>query len=40
MSLPKRIASLFRNLTRRRKVERDLADEVSSYLDLATERKV
>jgi predicted permease len=40
MSLPKRIASLFRNLTRRRNVEQDLADEVGSYVDLATERKV
>jgi predicted permease len=40
MSFPTRIASLFRNLTRRRRVERDLADEVSSYVDLATERKV
>jgi putative ABC transport system permease protein len=40
MSLPTRIASLFRNLTRRRHVEQDLADEVGSYLDLATDRKV
>ncbi|MEY2575219.1 MAG: hypothetical protein QOF80_706 [Verrucomicrobiota bacterium] len=40
MSLPKRIASLFRNLTRRRNVEQDLADEVSSYVDLATQRKM
>ena len=35
-----RVFSLFRNLLRRRKVERDLADEVSSYVDLATERHV
>jgi hypothetical protein len=40
MSLPTRIASLFRNLTRRRSVEQDLADEVGSYLDLATRRKM
>jgi predicted permease len=40
MSLPKRIASLFRNLTRRRNVEQDLADEVGSYVDLATQRKI
>jgi len=40
MSLPTRIASLLRNLTRRHKVETDLADEVSSYVDLATRRKV
>jgi putative ABC transport system permease protein len=40
MSLPTRIASLFRNLTRRRHVEQDLADEVGSYLDLSTDRKV
>jgi hypothetical protein len=30
---------LWRNLTRRRSVEQDLADEVGSYLDLATRRK-
>jgi putative ABC transport system permease protein len=40
MSLPKRIASLFRNLTRRRHVEQDLADEVGSYVDLATQRNI
>ncbi len=40
MSLPTRISSLFRNLIRRRRVERDLSDEVSSYLDLSTQRKV
>ncbi len=40
MSLPNRIASLFRNLTRRRNVEQDLADEVGAYVDLATDRKV
>jgi predicted permease len=31
---------LSRNLTRRRSVEQDLADEVGSYLDLATRRKM
>jgi predicted permease len=40
MSLLARIASLFRNLTRRRHVERDLAAEVNSYVDLSTQRKV
>ena len=40
MSLPTRIANLFRNLTRRRNVEQDLADEVGSYVDLATQRKM
>ena len=40
MSFLTRIASLFQNLTRRRKVEQDLADEVSSYVDLSTERKM
>jgi putative ABC transport system permease protein len=40
MSLPKRIVSLFRNLTRRRNVEQDLADEVGSYVELAIQRKV
>ena len=40
MSLPTRIASLFRNLTRRRNVEQDLADEVGSYVDLATQQKM
>ncbi len=40
MSLPARIASLFRNLTRHRAVEQDLADEVGSYVDLATQRKM
>ncbi|HZE56227.1 MAG TPA: ABC transporter permease [Chthoniobacterales bacterium] len=40
MSLLSRIASLFRNLTRRRDVERDLAAEVNSYVDLATQQKV
>jgi hypothetical protein len=39
MSFSARIASLVRNLTRRRRVERDLSDEVSSYVDLATQRK-
>src|SRR5947207_2781203 len=40
MSLLSRIASLFRNLTRRRDVERDLAAEVNSYVDLSTQQKV
>jgi hypothetical protein len=40
VSLPARISSLFRNLIRRRRVERDLSDEVSSYVDLATQRKM
>ena len=40
MSLLTRLSSLFRNLTHRRKVERDLAAEVDSYVDLSTERKV
>jgi predicted permease len=35
-----RIPSFLRNLTRRREVEQDLADEVSSYVDLATQRKM
>jgi putative ABC transport system permease protein len=40
MSLATRIASLFRNLSRRRRIEQDLADEVSSYVDLSTQRKM
>src|SRR3954447_9844227 len=40
MSLPSRFLSLLRNLGRRRKVERDLAAEVNSYVDLSTQRKV
>ena len=40
MPLLSRISSFLRNLTRRRKVEQDPADEVSSYLDLSTQRKV
>lgn len=35
-----RIRHLFRNLSRRGEVERDLAAEMSSYVDLATQRKV
>ena len=35
-----RAVSLLRNLTRRRKVEQDLADEVSSYVDLSTQKKM
>jgi putative ABC transport system permease protein len=40
MPLLPRIPSFLRNLTRRRKVEQDLADEVSSYVDLSTQRKM
>ena len=40
MPLLPRIVRALRNFTRRRKVEQDLADEVGSYLDLATDRKV
>jgi predicted permease len=35
-----RISAFFRNLTRRHKVEQDLADELSSYVDLSTQRKM
>jgi putative ABC transport system permease protein len=35
-----RISTLIRNLTRRRKVEKDLSDEVGSYVDLATQQKI
>ncbi len=40
MSLLPHIASLCRNLTRRRQVERDLTEEVGSYVDLATRAKM
>src|SRR6476661_9766852 len=40
MSLLSRLSSLWRNLTRHRKVERDLAAEVDSYVDLSTQRKI
>ena len=40
MSLLSRFSSLLRNLGRRRQVERDLAAEVNSYVDLSTQRKV
>jgi predicted permease len=40
MSLFSRLSSLFRNLTHRGNVERDLAAEVDSYVDLSTERKI
>jgi predicted permease len=40
MSLLSRLVSLLRNLGRRRQVERDLAAEVNSYVDLSTQRKV
>ena len=35
-----RIRCFFRNLTGRRDVERDLAAEVDSYVDLSTQQKV
>jgi predicted permease len=35
-----RLQTLLRNLTRRRKVERDLAAEVESYVDLVTQKKI
>jgi len=35
-----RIRSFFRNLTRRREVEHDLAAEMDSYVELSTQRKV
>ncbi|HKP05477.1 MAG TPA: ABC transporter permease [Chthoniobacterales bacterium] len=35
-----RLQSLFRNLTRRGKVERDLAAEVESYVELSAQRKI
>jgi hypothetical protein len=35
-----RLLTFLRNVARRRKVEQDLADEVSSYLDLATQKKM
>jgi putative ABC transport system permease protein len=40
MSFFSPIASLWRNLSRRRQIERDLADEVSSYVELATQAKM
>ncbi|HEX4640673.1 MAG TPA: ABC transporter permease, partial [Chthoniobacterales bacterium] len=40
MSLPARISSLIRNLTRRRRVEHDLNAEMNSYVDLATQKKM
>ena len=35
-----RISAFFRNLTRRRQVEEDLRDEVTSYVELSTQRKI
>lgn len=35
-----RLRSFFRNLTKRRDVERDLAAEMNSYVELSTQRKV
>jgi predicted permease len=35
-----RVASLWRNLTRRRQVERELTDEVSAYVELAIQAKM
>ncbi|HEX7516240.1 MAG TPA: ABC transporter permease [Chthoniobacterales bacterium] len=40
ISFLSRIATLWRNLTRRRQVERELTDEVSSYVELATQAKM
>jgi putative ABC transport system permease protein len=40
MPLFSRIASLWRNLARRRQLERELADEISSYVELATRAKM
>jgi hypothetical protein len=40
MSLPNRFGSFFHNLTRRRRVEQDLADEINSYVDLSTTNKI
>jgi putative ABC transport system permease protein len=40
MSLFSRIASLCRNLIRKGKVEQELSDEVSAYVDLATRAKI
>ncbi|MBA3883444.1 MAG: ABC transporter permease [Chthoniobacterales bacterium] len=37
MRLLSRIASLFRNTTRKKEVERDLSEEVSSYVELLTQ---
>ena len=34
------LAALFRNLVRKKQVERDLADEVTSYLELSSDAKV
>jgi putative ABC transport system permease protein len=35
-----RISKFIRNLARRQKVEKDLSDEVTSYVDLSTQRKI
>ncbi len=40
MALPSRVASLWRNLTRRSRVERDLDDELRAHLDLLTDEKI
>ncbi|MBA3884074.1 MAG: permease, partial [Chthoniobacterales bacterium] len=40
MRLLSRIASLFRNTTRKNEVERDLSEEVSSYVELLTQAKM
>jgi putative ABC transport system permease protein len=40
MNFFSRIASLCRNLIRKGKVERELSDEISSYVDLATRAKI
>ncbi|MFZ1220631.1 MAG: ABC transporter permease [Chthoniobacterales bacterium] len=40
MAFLSRLTSLLRNLARRQAMERDLAEEVNSYVDLATQRKI
>ncbi|MFN2508198.1 MAG: permease prefix domain 1-containing protein [Chthoniobacterales bacterium] len=40
MALFPRIASLLRNLSRKDKVERELSEEVSSYVELLTRAKM
>ncbi|HEY2139679.1 MAG TPA: ABC transporter permease [Chthoniobacterales bacterium] len=40
MPVRSRIASFVRNLTRRRRLEQELADEVSAYVELSTAKKI
>src|SRR6478672_7439771 len=40
MSLPSRLGCFFRNVARRRKVEADLTDELRSFIQLSTDRKM